>query len=193
MHSNNNELVSYGHRLAAAIGDVELREVAQVITALATQLDVTTAAVREMTKKRDADHADVLSWEKTMFKVCGEDGFASVADKFKALQAERDQLAAENVHLREQIMCWARECDRITYRHTNKITDSHQKECEGDLKNIETPATDRFLAEQQSIGIQKAAASGLFSNWVNQSLISFAITVRNGDDFAAQLRNEVKV
>lgn len=57
----------------------------------------------------------------------------------------------------------------------------------------ETPATDSFLAEQQSIGIQKAAASGLFGNWVNQSLISFAITVRNGDDFAAQLRNEVKV
>jgi hypothetical protein len=62
-----------------------------------------------------------------------------------------------------------------------------------ELIEEKTPATDRFLAEQQSIGIQKAAASGLFSNWVNQSLISFAITVRDGDDFAAQLRNEVKV
>lgn len=119
-----------------------------------------------------------------------------------SMQVERDQLAAENVHLREQIMCWARECDRIAYRHTNKITDSHQKECEDDLKNIKTPATDRFLAEQRALALDSLAgvAETMLIKFSNQlcasdmhEVVGWKMVMQQAQKAAAQLRNEVKL
>lgn len=69
-----------------------------------------------------------------------------------ALAAERDIVNADNAYLRDQVICWARECDRITFTHTNKITDAHQMEAEQELANT-TPATEAFLAEVQASAI----------------------------------------
>jgi len=167
MHSNNNELVKAGHDLAAELnascGAVNLRDVAKLITALTTQLDVTTAALR-------------------------------------AMQSERDQLAAQLADVVAENALLNVKMDKLAtwpgiefYSSSWEFNNGDGNEALEFMCDTQTPATDRFLAEQQSIGIQKAASSGLFSNWVNQSLISFAITVRNGDDFAAQLRNGGKV
>ncbi|MWF13632.1 hypothetical protein [Escherichia coli] len=211
MHSNNNELVSYGHKLASAIGDVELREVAQVITALATQLDVTTAALRAMTKNRDAEHSDVIAWEKTMFKVCGEDGIASVADKFRALQSERDQLAAQLADVvAENAALKNIEAPLGSIENGRAFADrleGYPFECEGGNLNMcsdwqelrrcfehlsewamhgqsETPATDSFIAEQRAVGVEMFAKHIALYNSNSEA---------HAKDFAAQLRNEVKV
>lgn len=88
----------------------------QLMRELAERLDTTQAALCESLKIRDA------------------------------LAVERDTVNADNVYLRDQVLCWARECDRITYTHTNKITDAHQSEAEQELSNT-VPATDAFLAE----------------------------------------------
>jgi len=106
----------------------------------------------------------------------------------RAMQSERDQLAADCVAIKAMNDCLSEE---LRGYESDGAFDGPKMHLL--WWKTETPATDRFIAEQQSIGIQKAADSGLFSNWVNQSLISFAITVRDGDDYAAQLRNEVKV
>lgn len=52
---NNKELVRIGHEFAKAMGaDTPLIEIAKMVSRLAERLDCTTAALREMTKLRDA-------------------------------------------------------------------------------------------------------------------------------------------
>lgn len=52
---NNKELVRAGHEFAKAMGaDTPLIEIAKMMSHLAERLDCTTAALREMTKHRDA-------------------------------------------------------------------------------------------------------------------------------------------
>ncbi|MBF2790591.1 hypothetical protein ISN40_10250 [Enterobacter asburiae] len=73
------------------------------------------------------------------------------------LAAERDIVNADNAYLRDQVVCWARECDRITFTHTNKIIDAHQIEAEHELANT-IPSTDAFLAEVRAQGVEMFAA-----------------------------------
>lgn len=98
---SNDELIAAGHELAKCLdSNTPLLDIAKLLSKMAAQLDVTTAALREKTKQCDAEHNDVLVWEKTMFKVCGEDGVNSVAEKFASLEASRAALAVENAALK---------------------------------------------------------------------------------------------
>ncbi|EKK7718921.1 hypothetical protein PO812_001541 [Cronobacter sakazakii] len=54
MHSENNELVRAGHELAKCLDNEPLLDIAKLLSKMATQLDVTTAALREKTKQCDA-------------------------------------------------------------------------------------------------------------------------------------------
>ncbi|WP_333892567.1 hypothetical protein [Atlantibacter subterraneus] len=94
----------------------------QLIRDLAERLDTTQAALCESLKIRDA------------------------------LAAERDAVNSDNAYLRDQVLCWARECDRITYTYTNKVTDAHQSEAEQELANT-LPATDAWVNEQRAVGV----------------------------------------
>ncbi len=52
---NNKELVAVGHQFAKAISsDTAIMDMAKIVSRLAERLDCTTAALREMTKQRDA-------------------------------------------------------------------------------------------------------------------------------------------
>jgi len=52
---NNKELVAVGHHFAKAMSsDTAIMDVAKIVSRLAERLDCTTAALREMTKQRDA-------------------------------------------------------------------------------------------------------------------------------------------
>ncbi|EPN9526730.1 hypothetical protein ACT5AM_001391 [Cronobacter malonaticus] len=51
MHSENNELVKAGHELAKCLDNEPLLDIAKLLSKMATQLDVTTAALREKTKQ----------------------------------------------------------------------------------------------------------------------------------------------
>lgn len=52
MHSENNELVKAGHELAKCLdSNTPLLDIAKLLSKMATQLDVTTAALREKTKQ----------------------------------------------------------------------------------------------------------------------------------------------
>ncbi len=52
---NNKELVAAGHEFAKSLSsDTAIIDIAKMVARLATQLDCTTAALREMTKQRDA-------------------------------------------------------------------------------------------------------------------------------------------
>lgn len=154
MESKTKELVKAGRELVVLLGNQHgMIDAASLVQRLTAQLDITAAALREMTKKRDDEHADVLAWEKTMFKVCGEDGTKSVAAKFALLEARCDQLAAENVDLKnvfgpgDAVMNFL----TIALRHTTYD--------EIDLSDVtlafrmslpQTPATDARQREQMA-------------------------------------------
>lgn len=59
---------------------------------------------------------------------------------------QRSVLAIENTVLRDDVTCWAKECDRIVERHTKKRTNMHLLEAQKELREL-APATDVVLAE----------------------------------------------
>ncbi|EOJ0060585.1 hypothetical protein ACMZJR_002837 [Cronobacter turicensis] len=48
---NNDELIAAGHELAKCLDNEPLLDIAKLLSKMATQLDVTTAALREKTKQ----------------------------------------------------------------------------------------------------------------------------------------------
>ncbi|EFL7457148.1 hypothetical protein VR33_001486 [Escherichia coli] len=95
---------------------------------------------------------------ETALRECRSAGITidNLEAKCAALAAEQEIVNADNAYLRDQIMFWARECDRITYNHTNKVTDAHQSEAERDLANT-YPASSSFLAELRAQGVEMYA------------------------------------
>lgn len=193
---NNDELIAAGHELAKCLdSNTPLLDIAKLLSKMATQLDVTTEALREKTKQCDAEHNDVLAWEKTMFKVCGEDGTKSVAEKFASLEASRAALAAENAALKVAISQHAAGftvCEACGEENVSGNDDV----CRA---LNETPATDAFLRELRAQGVEMFAAhcqkrrSEMMKTEPNEPAINQAITAtrRSGELalwFAAQLR-----
>ncbi|HHU2814392.1 hypothetical protein N3K64_04740 [Escherichia coli] len=179
MHSENNELAKAGHELAKCLdSNTPLTEIAKLIARLATALDVTTVAVREATKQRDAEHNDVLVWEKTMFKVCGEDGAKSVAEKFASLEASRAALAAECASTQAYLR------NGPVINKGGELLAAHQFA-------PATPAIDAFLREVKAQGVEmfseqqrsfigKPSKNDAASSYCSREAIKFADQLRQG-------------
>ncbi|WP_312383971.1 hypothetical protein [Atlantibacter subterraneus] len=129
----------------------------QLIRDLAERLDTTQAALCESLKIRDA------------------------------LTAERDAVNADNVYLRDQVLCWARECDRITYTYTNKVTDAHQSEAEQELANT-LPAADAWVNEQRAVGVEMFVSDFTEPAVMNDGKFYSEDLIKASREFAAQLR-----
>lgn len=97
---------------------------------------------------RKSDIAAELGWRDMQI--------ADLQRKVEALAVERDLVAADNSYLRGQIISWAKECDRIIYTHTNKVTDAHQLEAEKELSSTLRMA-DAVLAGIEARGVDKFA------------------------------------
>ncbi|SLN99781.1 hypothetical protein [Klebsiella quasivariicola] len=148
-------------------------------------------AFKQVTAERDAALNAECVWEKTMMEVCGEDGPASVAAEIRNLRALRDtalqalksqveQLAAENVVLKES---------------RNNLAEFIHEELDSDYPlnmNLDTPATDRIVAGIKADGVEmfvekcrekskQAISSDIRDNWWLAS--------EHADDFAKQLRD----
>lgn len=64
---NNRELVAAGHQFAKAMSaDTAIIDIAKIVSRLAERLDCTTAALREMTKQRDALGAELVARSLTI-------------------------------------------------------------------------------------------------------------------------------
>jgi len=154
MTDNNKHLVSAGHELASELkadcGAVDVRSVANLLTELASALDVQSA-------------------------------------RSEALAVERNTVNADNAYLRDQVLCWARECDRITYTYTNKVTDAHQSEAEQELANT-LPAADAWVNEQQAKGVEKFVSDFTEPAVMNDGKFYSEDLIEASKEFAAQLR-----
>lgn len=191
---NSKDLVIGGHKLAKAMGNDYVAE-------LATRLDC--ALVRG-----DAHKQDVITWEKAMMEAIGEDGVGCVVKAINSLKAERDALQqkleetealmyamrhdmresrekmeamlAENLALKNYI---DGEC-YIESKRTGVYT------CAG-INKPETPATDAILSEVRADGVEMFAKKCSENSKQATSDVlrdSWWVSGEHADDFAYQLR-----
>lgn len=189
---NNKELVAVGHQFAKAMSsDTPIIDMAKMFTRLAERLDCTTAALREMTKERDAEHGDVLTWEKTMFKACGEDGPKSVADKFAELEAKCAALAAENAGLKHALE-WLYET--VSSESVSIPDEKYSSVTNAAQVLSETTSTDAFLAELRASAVDEVCLkiSNAIVNCYQDEQVGLDAAATICGDFAAQLRKGVQ-
>ena len=146
MDSNISELVKLGHEradeLKAACGAVDVRSVAQLISDLASQLDV--QYVRAEESQREFRSADIT---------------------MQNLEAKCAALAAENAGLKKFCKDAAFDADYEAELGMERggFTDA--------LNDIKTPATDAFLAEVRASTMpDEATERDLFEEWVMENV-----------------------
>lgn len=166
--------------------------------------DLSTLAVRLQAKAEANDDRDTAVMAYAVQKACAEliesrreftAANATIHNlelKVAQVMSERDVVNADNAYLRGEVICWARECDRITHTYTNKITDAHQLEAERELANT-NPAVGAYLAEVLAAEAQ-SIYEGILDNpaitdmeslvdWLEQhasDAVSFAAQLRQG-------------
>ncbi|MEP8780268.1 hypothetical protein ABKV49_17775 [Enterobacter ludwigii] len=148
---NNKELVAVGHQFAKAMSsETPIMDIAKIVSRLAERLDCTTAALREMTKQRDADHAELqarcagLAAENAGLNAF-VDALLSIAwQGGSADGAEIQEMALKHGLLRHEVYS--------ADEHENQVDDPSNFE-EGDpvYFRVETPATDAFLAGRATV------------------------------------------
>ncbi|EPC7250985.1 hypothetical protein ACR2R9_000858 [Cronobacter sakazakii] len=163
MHSENNELVKAGHELAKCLdSNTPLIDIAKLLSKMATQLDVTTLALREKTKqceKLAAENAALKS-EASYFSYGSEHNFEWHKTAEEAVEAAE---AAIDDYRGDACDGWSEEvtsiCWGLIMQTATKVGERPRTEddscdpaidtiCDYELlPNIETPATDAFLRE----------------------------------------------
>lgn len=105
-----------------------------------------------------------------------------LASDYAALQAERDQLAAESAALNEKMNTLANWPGIEFYSSAWEFNNSDGNAALEFICDVQTPATDRFIAEQRAEGVE------MFADYLLCPDLDEEIR-----GYAAQLRNEVKV
>lgn len=157
---NNQELVAAGHECARHMSsDTPITDIAKMVTRLASQLDVTTAALHQANERFESQSLELkasvaaeIEWEKAMMQSIGADGIADVVSAIQKLKTGGASLAAENAALKS-----AKEIIRHLNVNREEANFCGIDDCYIDdaVTAMITPATDRFIAEQQAIGVEK--------------------------------------
>ncbi|WP_320744131.1 hypothetical protein [Enterobacter mori] len=166
MDSNISELVKLGHEradeLKAACGAVDVRSVAQLISDLASHLEV--QYVRAEESQREFRSADAT---------------------IENMQMQLEKVAAENAGLKAVDM-WMN-ADEVGGSAADKAIENGATPEEATragvqavIESIKTPATDAFLAEVRASAIEHAAAERWGSGYVFDELNEFADQLRKG-------------
>lgn len=197
---NNKELVAVGHQFAKAMSsETPILDIAKIVSRLAERLDCTTAALRETQKQRDASVQAERTWETVMMQACGEDGPKSGADKFAELQAKFAAMAAELQAVKNYrpqpggaIMMKALDAFEAQDDYPEGgMMDAFEILC---CKGVETPATDAFLAELRSSGLDEmAVAYRKFASEEGCSCnmqSSYNLTAERAESYAAYVRRQ---
>ncbi|WP_259349672.1 hypothetical protein [Enterobacter sp. RHBSTW-00175] len=108
---------------------------------------------------------------------------------------QRSALAIENTVLRDDVTCWAKECDRIVERHTKKHTNMHQLEAQRELREL-TPVTDYVIKEFKSNAVDELAI--LYRKFADEKgcsvnmQCSYRLTAERAESYASYIRSEDK-
>lgn len=163
---SNKELIAVGHEFAKTLSsDTPIIDIAKMFTRLAERLDCTTAALREMTKQRDALAAE------------------NAGLKAGILQASEDMEAHHDDH------------GLFSYDADGEQMDALLRLCDAQdsiasLVNSETPATDAFMAEVRAQGVdmmvEQCELDFVFIEPEDEE--HYTLMIEHAKEFAAQLR-----
>ncbi|EOL8979889.1 hypothetical protein ACM92K_003151 [Cronobacter turicensis] len=195
MHSENNELVKTGHELAKCLDNEPLLDIAKLLSKMATQLDVTTAALREKTKQCE-QIAEAVAWvEGGNFTLA--EAVAGHVSGLKAAAHRSEELAAENAAL----MAFGDKLDRMHNDLNGEGTGiqgraevaCQQIALEAALEEfnaIKNPATDAFLREVRASAVDAVCLkiSNSIVSCRQDEMIGLDEAVNIASDFAAELR-----
>ncbi|ELY2772363.1 hypothetical protein [Cronobacter sakazakii] len=185
MHSENNELVKAGHELAKCLdSNTPLLDIAKLLSKMATQLDVTTAALREKTKQCE-QVAQAVGWEDGGNFTLAE-AVAGHVSGLKAAAHRSEELAAENAALKVAISQHAAGftvCEACGEENVSGNDDV----CRA---LNETPATDAFLREVRECAVDAACLkiSNSIVSCRQDEMIGLDEAVNIASNFAAELR-----
>jgi len=202
---SNKELVAVGHQFAKAMNsDTPIIDMAKIVSRLAERLDCATLALREATKQRDALAAENagLKAGASYFSYGSEHNFEWHKTAEEAVEAAE---AAIDDYRGDACDGWSEEVDSVCWgiilQSSTKIGERPRTEddrCDPAidticdyalLPNIETPATDAFLAVVRAQGVERFLS---FCGEENSVFIEEKAYYRSladaVDEFAAQLR-----
>ena len=132
---NNDELIAAGHELAKCLDNEPLLDIAKMLSKMATQLDVTTAALREKTKQceklaeENAELKNALEW---LYEAVSMPDSGPIPDKYYSAvtnaAAVMHETPATDAFLRE---VRASAVDAVCLKISNSIVSFRQDEMIG--------------------------------------------------------------
>ncbi|EGT5185843.1 hypothetical protein FZI02_08955 [Cronobacter sakazakii] len=157
---NNEELIAAGHELAKCLDNEPLLDIAKMLSKMATQLDVTTAALREKTKQ-----CEQLAAESVALKDFGD-----------KLDRMHNDLNGEGTGIQGRAEV---ACQQIALEAAMEEFDA-----------IETPATDAFLREVRASAVDAVCLkiSNSIVSCRQDEMIGLDEAVNIASDFAVEMR-----
>ncbi|EJJ0546371.1 hypothetical protein AGJ00_000961 [Cronobacter sakazakii] len=166
---NNDELIAAGHELAKCLdSNTPLLDIAKLLSKMATQLDVTTAAMREKTKQCEqlaVENAALMESHK----------YVGPSPKYNehAMMEMKRRFIDELIHSSEYYSV----CGHISAAANRAIKAVH-----GDYSWLpQTPATDAFLREVRADAILFASYQLPDSGKYQDSIQALSQEIRDGD------------
>ncbi|PQV67632.1 hypothetical protein CDT97_10235 [Cronobacter sakazakii] len=190
---NNDELIAAGHELAKCLDNEPLLDIAKLLSKMANQLDVTTAALREKTKQCE-QVAQAVGWVDGGNFTLAE-AVAGHVSGLKAATQRSEELAAENSALknyRPQPQGVAMMTALDAFFEHEDVPEQGMIEAFEILfcKQPETPATDAFLREVQVSAVDAVCLkiSNSIVSCRQDEMIGLDEAVNIASDFAVELR-----
>lgn len=102
---SNKELVAVGHQYAKAMSsDTAIMDIAKIVSRLAERLDCTTAALREMTKQRDALAAENGQMLRLLTDISENHGeFVNEEDEYLYASVPLDYVSEVNMYVSRDV------------------------------------------------------------------------------------------
>lgn len=107
-------------------------------------------------------------------------------EEIAKIEKKYQAVVAENIAVKNEVICWAKECDRIVHRYTNKITDMHQSQATNELGEI-LKETTQAINEIKAQGVEEQVSrlEGEYGELDDVCVMVF----RDLREFAASLRS----
>lgn len=168
MESNIKGLVAVGHEMASELkaecGAVDMRSVAKLISDLATQLEVQLVRANALAAENAALKAGAMyfSYGSEFSFECHKTAEEAIAAAEAAIDDYRGD-ACDGWSEEVESICWGVIIQQATKvgerkkRKCDRVSPWIERVCDYELRpNVETPATDAFLAEVRAQGVDAA-------------------------------------
>ncbi|HHV2473221.1 TPA: hypothetical protein ACUK57_000516 [Escherichia coli] len=168
MESNIKGLVAAGHEMASELkaecGAVDMRSVAKLISDLATQLEVQLVRANALAAENAALKAGAMyfSYGSEFSFECHKTAEEAIAAAEAAIDDYRGD-ACDGWSEEVESICWGVIIQQATKvgerkkRKCDRVSPWIERVCDYELRpNVETPATDAFLAEVRAQGVDAA-------------------------------------